>query len=107
MAFDKTPTAWIPGYTSDGTDITAPIASFSELDASEADPATGDIRKINFATLEHMWQEWNSRDSADLPAKWKMTKSASVNTSTGITTYQYNVTVQVETSGQEVVDEVI
>lgn len=105
MAFSKTPTDWIPFWAEDATNITVPIASFTELTAAEADGASGDIRKIAFAWMEALWAEWNSLATADRPTKWNLTKTASVNTSTGITTIQYIQTFYVETTAQDVADE--
>ena len=105
MAFSKTPTDWIPSWSENGTDISVPIASFTELTDAEADGANGDIRKIAFAWMEALWLEWNSLETANRPTKWNLTKSASVNTSTGITTIQYIQTFYVETTAQDVADE--
>lgn len=105
MAFSDTPTDWIADWEEDETDITVPIASFAELTAAEADGTTGDIRKIVFAILEQLWTVWAATASADRPTKWTMSKSASVNTTTGITTVQYVNTFSVETTAQDVADE--
>jgi hypothetical protein len=105
MAFSPVPTDWISGWSEDATNITVPIASFPELTAAEADGASGDIRKIAFALLEKLFQAWNGKAAADRPGKWTMSKSASVNTSTGITTVQYVVTFQIATTAQDVAAE--
>jgi len=105
MAFTATPTAWIPSWAEDGTDITVPIASFPELTAAEADAVTGDIRKITFAILEQLWDVWTATATADRPTQWTMAKNASVNTATGITTTQYTCTFAIETTAQDVADE--
>jgi hypothetical protein len=107
MAFAKVPTAWLPNWTltDTNTKISVPIASFAELTSAEADGTTGDIRKIVFAFMEALWLEWNSLATADRPTKWNMTKAASVNTSTGITTIQYVQTIYVQTTAQDVADE--
>lgn len=105
MAFTKTPSTWLDNWSEDATNITVPLATFPELTAAEADGTTGDIRKIVFAVLEKLWLEWVATATADRPGKWTMTKSASVNTSTGITTVQYVNTFLVETTAQDVADE--
>lgn len=105
MAFSAVPTSWIADWSEDGTDITVPLASFPELTAAEADGTTGDIRKIAFAVLEKLFQEWISRDSADRPAMWTAAKTVSVNTSTGVSTAQYVMTFKLETTAQDVADE--
>ena len=105
MAFNKAPANWIPNWSSNGTSITIPIASFPELSAAEADVTTGDIRKIVFAIMEELYGKYNSTDNADKPAMMSLSKSASVNTSTGVTTNTYSVTIKTSTTAQEVVDE--
>lgn len=105
MSFNKAPSNWIPNWASNVTDITIPIASLPELTAAEADVTTGDIRKIVFAVMEQLYGKYNSTDNADKPAMMVLSKSASVNTSTGITTNTYSVTIKTSTTAQEVVDE--
>lgn len=105
MAFTKTPTTWLDDWSENGTTISVPLATFPELTEAEADGASGDIRKIVFAIMEKLWTEWAATETANRPGKWTMTKSASVNTTTGITTVQYVNTFAVETTAQDVADE--
>jgi len=105
MAFDETPTTWITDWSEDGTDITVPISSFSELTAAEADASSGDIRKIWYAILQHMYDAYNDTASGDRPAKWTASRSISVNGTTGVMTTTFTNTIQTEVSAQEVVDE--
>ena len=46
MAKDKAPSSWITNYSSDGTNITIPIASLPGMTAAYAHATTGDIRLI-------------------------------------------------------------
>ena len=105
MAFDKTPTTWITDWSEDGTDISVPLSSFDELTAAEADAADGDIRKIVWALMEHLYNAYNDADSADRPTKWTMAKSASVNTTTGVITNRFTTTIYTEIATQEVAAE--
>lgn len=105
MAFDKTPTTWISGWSVVGTDIVVPIASFPELTAAEADAATGDIRKIVFAIIEHLYQAYIATDSDDRPTKWTMTKMCLVDAARNVITSRYMVTVETQIGTQEVTDE--
>jgi hypothetical protein len=50
-AYRTSPEQVIPGYSSDGTSITLPIASLIGLTAAEADAVTGDWREILQAIL--------------------------------------------------------
>jgi hypothetical protein len=49
MAFDKTPTTWLPSWSEDATNITLPLASLPELTAAEADAATARFRNQKLA----------------------------------------------------------
>lgn len=105
MAFVKTPTTWIDNWSYSAPNITVPLATFPEMSADDAHTSTGDIRKIVFAIMEKLWLEWVATATADRPGKWTMTKSASVNTTTGITTVQYVNTFSILTTAQDVADE--
>jgi len=105
MAFNDQPDTWITGWQESAGSILIPISSFPELTAAEADAATGDIRKIWFAILEKLWNEWNDRAAGDRPGKWTQTKSMSVNTTTGVVTTTYVSTIYTGVLTQEVVDE--
>ena len=105
MAFTATPTAWIANWSEDGTDITVPLATFTELTAAEADASTGDIRDIVWALMEHLYDAWNDTASADRPTKWTASKSVSVNTQTGVVTNIFTNTLYTSILTQDVVDE--
>jgi hypothetical protein len=48
----KSPAEFIPGYTSDGTNITIPIASLPGLTSALAAYDTGDVRAVLSALLD-------------------------------------------------------
>lgn len=102
MAFNPQPNTWIASWSEDGTNITVPIASFPELTAAEADGTTGDIRKIVWAITEKLYQAYNATATADRPTKWTMSKSSSINTTTGVVTNTFVTTIQTEIATQEV-----
>lgn len=104
MAFDKKPSTWIANWSEDGTNITIPIATFSELTAAEADATTGDIRHVLFAILEELWDTWDGTAAADRPGKLTLTKTASVDVSSGVTrnVYTYKFVIDTTVSAQEV-----
>ena len=93
MAFDKTPTVWMPNWSEDATNIIVPIATFPEMTAAEADAATGDIRKILYALLEKLYAVWAALAVADRPSRMTMSRSTSVNDTTGEITRQYVITL--------------
>jgi hypothetical protein len=68
MAYNKAPTATLPGYTSDGTNITIPIASLLGLTAAEANATTGDAREVALAFIRTYKAKQQSLAVADKPA---------------------------------------
>ena len=67
MAFDPAPSSWVTGWSEDGSDVTFPIASISNLSPSLADASTGDWRLCIALLLEHTLNYYNSLDPADQP----------------------------------------
>lgn len=105
MAFNPLPTAWLENWSSDGTEISVPIATFPQLTSAEASTTTGDIRKILFAFCEKIAASWNNTPSVDRPAKWTVTSAATVDTATGQITRTYTLRFVTAPSGEEVVSE--
>lgn len=105
MAWSALPTAVFANWSEDGTNITLPIASVPELTAAEADAATGDSRKILYALCERIWSWWNALATADKATKMTITKSASINTTTGIVTNTYTLQFMNTIASQEVASE--
>ena len=104
MAFDAKPSSFIASWSEDGTDVTFPIASLSELTAAEADAATGDWRKVLFAVLEHAYTYYTALPSGDQPTKVVITRSTTVDASDVMTrTYTFRITSDILT--KEVTDE--
>lgn len=67
MAFNKAPTALFAGYSSDGTNITIPIANIIGLTAAEADTTTGDWRSIFLSICHTVLTHYDSLAVADKP----------------------------------------
>jgi hypothetical protein len=105
MAFTKTPTTWLAGWSENGTDITLPIASLPQLTAAEADGTTGDIRKILFALCDALANAWNALAEADRPAKMAIARSTSVNDQTGGVRRAYTLQFDLAAVAEEVEDE--
>jgi thymidylate kinase len=107
MAVDLSPAAWIADWAEDGTDITIPLASLPETDATEADGSTGDFRKVMLAWMEAVYQHYNGLATADRPVKMVVNRSTSVNDTTNAITRTYAVALICEPSvgGIEVKDE--
>lgn len=105
MAFNPSNSHWIPGYTSDGTNITIPIADIPGLTAPEAHTTTGDVRKLLYHLLELLNAAWAAEDSANLPAEWQQVKGQALNPSTGQITATYSHTFKLTPGSVEVTDE--
>ena len=105
MAFSKTPTNLFANWSSDGTNVTLPIASLPELTSAEANASTGDLRKIVFALLERLFAWYNGLATADRPTKLAIGKAATVNTATGKTSIVYTIRLEATTVAQEISDE--
>lgn len=74
MAFDKTPTTTIPSYSSDGTNMTIPIASITGLTTAEAHTTTGDIRAIILRLMTHFNTTFAALSAPDQPTKLVVNK---------------------------------
>ena len=105
MAFDKKPSTWIPDWSENGTNITVPIATFTEMTADEADADTGDIRRVLFAICEELYQKWLATAAADRPGKLSIYRNTSVNDATDTTRKTYQFVFETQTLTQEVADE--
>lgn len=90
MAFDKTPTTWIPNYSFDGTNLIIPLASLPGLQAADANATSGDIREIGLAVNEVLYQGFNALATTDQPKSMRLSRSTSSNDQTGYATRSYS-----------------
>lgn len=86
MPWDPHPSLLFPSYSSDGTDITIPIASLPGLDAAAADDTvsgTGDSRRIAQALADriHVWYTDDTAE-ADRPLKFRTASDNRADTDT-------------------------
>jgi hypothetical protein len=89
--YDKDIREWFSGYSSDGTDITIPIASIPELSAAEANTTTGDMANFLYAFMDQIFAIWATMPTAGRPEKMFISKSLSPNVVTGDETVQFSV----------------
>ena len=75
MAFDPAPSSLFASLSEDGTDITIPIASITDLTATEADGTTGDWRALIGRILDHVTAYRAGLDTADQPSKFTITRN--------------------------------
>jgi len=107
MAINLAPSAWIASWSEDATNITIPLASLPETDATEADGSTGNISKVMLALNEELYQAYIALASADRPTKMVITRNTSVNDTTGVITrtYAYSFQTEAAVGGIEVIAE--
>lgn len=67
MAFNKAPTSLWPSYSSDGTNITIPIAAIDGLTSAEANTTTGDWRSIMLSLMSTLYRHYAALAAADKP----------------------------------------
>jgi hypothetical protein len=75
MAFDPAPSSLFASWSEDGTTISVPIASITDLTAAEADGTTGDWRDVMARILDHVWDYRAGLATADQPAKFTITRN--------------------------------
>jgi hypothetical protein len=112
MAFNKSPQTWIPGieYVASGSTVPAnslviPMSSLPELTEAELEGANADIRRILFAVNDAVYAAWNSKPTADRPARMTLARQTTVNDALGVTTRNYTSSFVVTTGSFEVDDE--
>lgn len=88
----QTPSDVIADWTENGTTVSFPIASVPELDAAEADAATGDARKVIYALAEQFYQ-WYLALGVDRPDKLAVTRSSQLDETTGAVLRTYTISV--------------
>jgi hypothetical protein len=69
-----TPAQIFPGYTSDGTVITIPIADLDGLTPAEADAATGNAMELLRMIIEKAQTQLNAMATTARPARATLTK---------------------------------
>jgi len=121
MPATTTPTSYLPGLklvSSDGSGA-ASAASFAnskqylcllmddipELDPAEADPTSGDMRKIVFALEAAIYAAYQAIAAADRPAKWVSQRSSAINDADDVISRNFVNQFTTETTGEEVADE--
>ena len=105
MAFDPTPTQWLPSWSSDGTNVTFALADLSAtLEAAEADPATGDWRDILFSLIAHSYEYVEGLPAADRPSRVTITRATS-QINAGTLRRSFTFVFETEVTGEDVTSE--
>jgi len=92
------------GGTSDNTcQVMGPLDEVTDTEATAS--STGDWRKIVFGIMEMLYWRYTSLATADRPAYTSVSRSSSVDDTTGNITRYYTVTITTAPTGVEVIDE--
>jgi hypothetical protein len=83
MAFNPAPTSLWPSYTSDGTNITIPIAALDGLTSAEAHTTTGDWRSIMLSICSTAYRHYAELATADRPVAFVATMPTTTPVSSG------------------------
>lgn len=105
--YDKNITEWIPNYSSDGTNMTIPIASLPKLvgRAAVVHTTTGDIAELLFALLHQIQSVMASIPAAEQPVYFRQFASVAMNAVTDIKTRSYSTQFSTSAEGEAVLDE--
>lgn len=93
MAKSIVPTDWIANYTSDGTNITIPIASLTGLTQAQAHTSTGNIVAIMLALLNTIYNEHASLAAADKLDSMTPARSDFTNSTTAQQTRTFSIPI--------------
>ena len=117
MAFTKAPTGWLgSGYTVSGSGTTAAInfgisgntavgEALPQITSAEANASTGDIRMVYYGIVEQLYQAYLGKADADKPNRMSLSKSSSVNSTTGLITTTYSIQFVLQATGLDVTAE--
>jgi len=115
MAFNATPSGWLgSGYTLSGSGTTAAInfgisgntnETLPQITTAEANASTGDIRKIYYGIVEQLYQAYIGKATADRPNRMVLTRSSSVDATTGLITSTYSIQFVLAATGLDVTSE--
>lgn len=112
MAFDPKPSTWLgAGYSLANNAISLTTAdkdgdiALPEVTDAEADPTTGDIRKVLFGLMEAIFQAWNGVAAADRPTMMTIQKGSYANVETGRIETTFTARFTTVAAGYEVADE--
>lgn len=112
MPFSAGPSGWFgAGYTASSnaihltTNDAGGTKALTLLTDAEAHASTGDVRKVNLAICEKLYQDYNGKAAADRPAKMIFARSDQVNSQTGVVTRTYSFQFKLSAPAVEVADE--
>ena len=81
------------------------MGPLDEVTDTEANASSGDWRKVVFGIMEMLYLKWIGTPTADRPAKLTISRSSSVDNTTGDVTRSYTVRVTVSASTVDVAAE--
>lgn len=99
------PTALFPGYTSDGTSVTIPLAALGGMTAGEADAATGDGRKLAFELAKAMHERIQALAAEARPTQFLTSESTPTGQGANEVRKSYTLTFDVNITAADVANE--
>lgn len=101
------PATWVPGWSSDGTTASFPVASVPEMSDAESRADTGSISDILYALLCKIYSVYAGLTGAYKPVNMAIYKRSTVDEATGVVTVDFSVrfTTAVAVQSQNVVAE--
>lgn len=97
------PTVFFENLTTDGTNITIPIASLIGLTAGEEDPSTGDGRELARTIVETIVSKYLALDVSNRPAFMTASKAQPTGTAVDRVRQSYTLAFEIDLD-QAVVD---
>lgn len=105
LSLTKGGTAIVATDTGTGAHTIKALGALQEVTATEAHATDGDWRKVAYGLCELMYQKTLNTATADRPSQVTISRSSSVNDTTGNITRYYSFQFVTEPTGVEVVDE--
>lgn len=105
MAVTLTPTTIFTDIAVDGTNLTIPLASIPELEATEVTGEGADLRKLIYALVAQMEEAFNDIEVASRPTRLTITKSADINVGGSDVVRNYTFSFRLAATAQDVADE--
>lgn len=92
-------------YTADSTTMTFTLSDYASVDSSEADPSTGDTRRVLYGLLQDVYSRWASIETEDRPTKMTITRTTNVNDTAKSAVVTFTVRFTTDDIVTEVADE--
>ncbi len=99
------PTDIFPNLSSDGTNITIPLSDFTGLTDTEADPSTGDGRKVAYEMVKKIADSYIALDTASRPEQMSAAIGVVQGQSATEARRTYTLSFDLDIAGSDLADE--